>query len=460
MKFYGRNEQRNLLRTLFERNDMQVVLVYGRRRVGKSELLKQALRETQTRSIYYECKQTTEQNNIESLAEVISQAFRLPPLAFRNAEEILRFLFRQAEQENLIVVLDEYPYLRHAVQGLDSILQSLIDTYRDTSCLKLVLCGSYVDVMQSLLEAANPLYGRVDRTIALRPMDYYETALFYPDFSPEDKVRLYSVFGGIPYYNRLIDPSLSVRENITELVASPGARLENEVSMYLRSEVSRIVNANEVFEALAKGFYRFSDILSQSHVSSSPTLVDVMDKLIRMELVKKEAPINDEGNRRKSGYVICDPLSLFYYRYCFRYASQLQIMDPDAFYDVTVRDDFETWYVPRGFEEICRQYLVRQNLAGRLPTPFTKIGKYWYDDPKNRSNGEFDLVTLDAKGYTFYEAKFRSGPVTSAMIEQEIQQVKDTGLACYQYGFFSRSGFTEAGRDDVMQIELKQLYEL
>lgn len=460
MKFYGRNEQRNLLRTLFERNDMQVVLVYGRRRVGKSELLKQALRETQTRSIYYECKQTTEKNNTESLCEIIAQAFHLPPLAFRNAEELLRFLFRQAEQENLIVVLDEYPYLRHAVQGMDSILQSLVDTYRDTSRLKLVLCGSYVDVMQSLLEPANPLYGRVDRTIALRPMDYYESALFYPDFSPEDKVRLYSVFGGIPYYNRLIDPSLSVRENIIELVASPGARLENEVSMYLRSEVSRIVNANEVFETLAKGFYRFSDILSQSHVSSSPTLVDVMDKLIRMELVKKEAPINDEGNRRKSGYVICDPLSLFYYRYCFRYASQLQIMDPDAFYDVTVRDDFETWYVPRGFEEICRQYLIRQNLAGRLPVPFTKIGKYWYDDPKNRSNGEFDLVTLDEKGYTFYEAKFRSGPVTEAMIEQEIQQVKDTGLACYQYGFFSRSGFATTGRDGVIQIDLKQLYEL
>ena len=460
MKFYGRNEQRNLLKTLFERNDMQIVLVYGRRRVGKSELLKQALRESKTRSIYYECKQTTEKNNTESLGEIIAQAFHLPPLAFRNAEELLRFLFRQAEQENLIVVLDEYPYLRHAVQGMDSILQTLVDTYRDTSRLKLVLCGSYVDVMQSLLEPANPLYGRVDRTIVLRPMDYYESALFYPDFSPEDKVRLYSVFGGIPYYNRLIDPSLSVRENIIELVASPGARLENEVSMYLRSEVSRIVNANEVFETLAKGFYRFSDILSQSHVSSSPTLVDVMDKLIRMELVKKEAPINDEGNRRKSGYVICDPLSLFYYRYCFRYASQLQIMDPDAFYDVTVRDDFETWYVPRGFEEICRQYLIRLNLAGRLPVPFTKIGKYWYDDPKNRSNGEFDLVTLDEKGYTFYEAKFRSGPVTEAMIEQEIQQVKDTGLACYQYGFFSRSGFATTGRDGVIQIDLKQLYEL
>lgn len=459
MQFYGRDKQRALLHKLFEQEGMQVALIYGRRRVGKSELIKQALRETGTRSIYYECKQTTERSNVVSLAEIIAQTYRFPPLAFRNTEEILDFLFRQAQQENLILVLDEYPYLRHGVQGMDSILQALIDTYRDASRLKLILCGSYVDVMHSLLETSNPLYGRVDRTFELQPMDYYESALFYPDFSPEDKVRLYSVFGGIPYYNRLIDSKLTVRENIRELIASPGARLENEVSMYLRSEVSRIVNANEVFETLAKGVYRFSDILSQSHVSSSPTLVDVLDKLIRMGLVKKDAPINDERNRRKSGYTICDPLSLFWYRYCFRYASQLRIMEPDIFYDLNIRDDFENWYVPRGFEEVCRQYLIRQNRAGRLPTPFTKIGRYWYDDPKHHRNGEFDLVTQDTNGYIFYEAKFRKGPVTAAMLEQEIQQVKDTGLACYKYGFFSRGGFAATDRADVIQIELQQLYE-
>ena len=459
MAFYGRDKQRALLHTLFENDEMQVVLLYGRRRVGKSELLKQALRETNTRSIYYECKQTTEKNNVDSLAEIVSHQFQFPPLAFTSMESILDFLFKQSVKENLIVVLDEYPYLRNAVQGLDSILQSLADTYRDNAHLKFVLCGSYVEVMQSLLEVANPLYGRIDRTIALHPMDYWESALFYPDFCPEDKVRLYSVFGGIPYYNRLIDTSLTAQENITELIASPGARLENEVSMYLRSEVSRIVNANEVFETLAKGFYRFSDILSQSHVSSSPTLVDVLDKLIRMELVKKEAPINDERNRRKAGYIICDPLSLFYYRYCFRYASQLRIMDPAAFYELNIREDFETWYVPRWFEEICRQYLIRCNLAGRMPVTFTKIGKYWYDDPKQHKNGEFDLVTLDANGYIFYEAKFTKEPVTEVTMKQEIQQVNETGLACYKYGFFSRSGFADTEMENVIQIKLEQLYE-
>ena len=93
--------------------------------------------------------------------------------------------------------------------------------------------------------------------------------------------------------------------------------------MYLRSEIAKMVNANEVFDALSKGYSRYSDILSQSHVSSGPTLADVLEKLIRMELVRKEAPINDEHNRRKSGYYIADNLSLFYYRYVFRYSSQM-----------------------------------------------------------------------------------------------------------------------------------------
>ena len=161
----------------------------------------------------------------------------------------------------------------------------MIDEYRDRSNMKLIICGSYVDTMKELLAKQNPLYGRIDLTLNLKPMDYYESALFYPAFSDEDKVRIYSVFGGIPYYNRLIDGKKSVRENIIELIASPGARLENEVSMYLSSEISKITNANEVFEALAKGFSRYKDILDQSHVSSGPALVDVLDKLIRMDAV-------------------------------------------------------------------------------------------------------------------------------------------------------------------------------
>lgn len=437
---------------------VQVLLIYGRRRVGKSELIKQVLRESKIKGIYYESKQTTEMNNVASLSNLISEFYNYPKLSFDNFEAVLDFLFQKAVNDPFIFVLDEYPYLRAAIPGLDSILQTLIDKYRDNSSLKLILCGSFIDVMKSLLLSENPLYGRVERTIDLKPMDYYESSLFYPGYSNEDKIRLYSVFGGIPYYNKLIDSSLSVRENIIALIASSDARLENEVSMYLRSEISKISNANEVFEALSRGYSRYSDILSQSHVTSAPAMVDVLEKLMRMGLVRKESPINDENNKKKTGYYISDNLSLFYYRYCFRYASQLSIMDSDVFYNKYIRDDFENWYVPHCFEAICKQYLIRQNKRGLLPEVFEKIGKYYYNDPKTKTNGEFDVVTFDPKGYTFYEVKFRKTPVTDRLIRDEIRQVNETGLYCYQYGFISRSGFEAKPQSNLLFISLDEFY--
>ncbi|MBQ3760507.1 MAG: ATP-binding protein [Clostridia bacterium] len=459
MKFFGRESELKRIRALIDRPELAAVLIYGRRRVGKSELIRQSLRESNTRSIYYECRQTAQMSNVASLTELICEAFGLPPLRFGGMEECLDYLFRAASDRSLVLVLDEYPYLRESVPGLDSVLQALIDRYGRSSHLKLILCGSFTDVMKSLLANDNPLYGRIDLTIDLKPMDYLESALFYPDFSAEDKVRLFSVFGGIPYYNRLIDGAASVRENIAALIASPGARLENEVSMFLRSEISKITNANEVFETLAKGYSRFNDILSQSHVSSSPTLADVLDKLTRMELVEKQTPINDETNRKKGGYYISDQLSGFFYRYVFRNASRRALMDENVFWERYIQEDFEKYYVPKAFETVCRQYLIRQNRKGLLPEVFDRIGKYWYDDPASRTNGEFDVVTKDPKGYVFYEAKFRKGPLTGSMIREEIAQVEKTQLHPYRYGFFSRSGFSASEADErVTAIPLEAVY--
>lgn len=459
MEFIGRTAELARLEREFDKDSLGVVLIYGRRRVGKSELIKQAIRQNDAKAIYYECKQTTEVNNVESLSALASEAFGLPPMAFASVEQLLDFLFKQSIEENIVLVLDEYPYLRSAVKGLDSILQSLVDTYRERAHVKLVLCGSYVDVMKSLLEHANPLYGRVDVTISLKAMDYYDSAKFYPGFTAEDKVRLYSVFGGIPYYNRLIDQKKSVRENIIELISEPDSRLENEVSMYIASEISKMTNANEVFGALAKGYSKYRDLLDQSHVSSGPAMVDVLDKLMAMELVQKQAPINDPENKRKSGYRIVDPLSLFYYRYVFRNLSQRAFLDPDVFFDRYIARDFEENYVPHFFEEVCRQYLIRQNRAGNIDVPFDEIGRYWYDDPANHANGEFDIVTRDPQGFIFYEAKFRKTPVGQKIVEEEISQVKATELCCYKYGFFSRSGFAVKASDEIELIDLQDMFE-
>lgn len=458
MKFIGRKEELSKLDKVINSDEMNFTLIYGRRRVGKSELVSQALSKSEVKKLYYECKQVAQESNVNGLSEIVSETMGLPKLGFTDIESLLNYIFELSTKEKMVLVLDEYPYLRESVKGMDSILQVVVDKYRKDSKLTLIILGSYVEVMRSLLEHENPLYGRVDLTINLKQMDYYESSFFYPNYSAEDKVRIYSVFGGIPYYNRLIDDSKSVKENILSLIASPGARLENEVSMYLNAELSKIVNANEVFEALSRGFSKYSDILSQSHVSSGPTLVDVLDKLISMEVVVKTAPINDSANKKKIAYYICDNLSLFYYRYIFKYSSQMQIMDSDIFYKKYIEKDFEEYYVPHMFENVCRQYLIRKNKAGEIEPVIENIGKYFYDNPEKRTNGEFDIVTEDESGYVSYEVKFRKKPVSDEMIDEEIEQVKATGIDCYKYVFLSRSGFRCEKRDDVVLIALEEIF--
>uniref|UniRef100_UPI003FEE997B DUF234 domain-containing protein n=1 Tax=Lachnospira sp. TaxID=2049031 RepID=UPI003FEE997B len=141
-----------------------------------------------------------------------------------------------------------------------------------------------------------------------------------------------------------------------------------------------------------------------------------------------------------------------------KYSSQMKIMDSEVFYKKYIEKDFEEHYVPHIFETICSQYLIRMNRLGNIEPVFEKIGKYYYDNPVEHTNGEFDVVTEDENGYVFYEVKFKKTPVTDEIIEKEINQVEATGLNCYKYVFISRSGFNCQPRKKVKLVELNELY--
>ena len=429
LMFVGRENELKILNRVFSSNRQESVLIYGRRRIGKTELIKKAIEDFDGEYIYYESKQTTELSNVDSLSSLISDMLNLPRLGFQSMEEVFEFLFSYTKDKTMVFVLDEYPYLRSCMKGLDSILQTVIDKHLHTSHLKLILCGSYVDTMKSLIERENPLYGRFTRILDIKPMDYYDSSLFYPSFSNEDKVALYSVFGGIPYYNRLIDESLSVRENIIDLIASQNGLLLNEVPMYLKNEISKINNANEVFETLAAGNTKFMNILNKSHIASSPILSDVLDKL-----------------------------TLFYYKYIYKYISQLNVMNEDAFFDRFIKDDLYKSHIPTVFEWMCQQFLIRKNKLNELEVPFFEIGKYYYDDPVNKMNGEFDVVTQDDNGYIFYECKYKNSRVSQDVVDQEIEQVKNVNMSCYKYGFFSKTGFDLTDDSNIILYTLDDLY--
>ncbi len=459
MKFIGREDELNLLNNLIKSDNFESVLVYGRRRVGKSELIKHLLEiNDDVLSIYYESKQTSEQNNLISFTDVISYRLNLP-LKFNNIEELLDFIFLQSKNKKIILVIDEYSFLKAKIEGMDSILQNLIDKYANYTKLKLIICGSYIQIMKDLLSIHNPLYGRFKNNIDLLPMNYYDSSKFYSSFSNEDKITLYSVFGGIPYYNSLIDENKTVKENIIDLVASKDSSLYQEIPSFLNSEISRIVNANEVFEVLGKGHHKFTDIASKSHVSSTPSIIDTLNQLINLRLVEKRSPINDENNRKKSNYYICDNLALFYYKYIFVNQSIINVMNKNDFFDYFIKEDFYSKYIPKQFENICKEFLIKENKKGNIKIPFYKIGTYYYDDPRTKTNGEFDIVTLDKNGYIFYECKYKEKKLDEQLINKELEQVKKTNLDCYKYGFFSKNGFVENIDDNIIQYNLDDLYK-
>ena len=452
MNFYGRKAELQQLSDFLLHSPDSLAVVYGRRRVGKSELLRKAVRDSGLHCVFYECRQTRESLNLATLSDAIRIQSGLPMRTPSSLDEVLEYLFAAAEKEPLVLVLDEYPYLQSLIKGADSILQAMIDRHSNRSKLKIILCGSYVDIMTAMLDYASPLYGRSGLVLHLKPMDYLEASAFYPEFSNEDKVRLYAVFGGIPAYTRKIDSALTVKENILKLVGTKESELSLAINYFLVSEVSKINNANSVFAFLSQSDLKFSDLLAKTEISSGAALSYTLAKLSAMGLVEKRAPINDEQNKRRVLYRISDPLTRYYYRYVERNQDSIMVMGPEAAFEHFAAAEFESQFVPKAFEEICRQFLIRLNKAGKIVPPFFKIGRYYYDLPKEKRNGEFDVVTQDNLGYTAYEIKFRSRPLTQTDIDHEMQQFADSPLPFNRYGFISRSGFDGAEANEFLRL--------
>ena len=454
MPFFGRKKEFGLLKDFYHDQRENLAVVCGRRRVGKSELLRASLGGGDLPFVFLQCRTTSIQSNVDDLMQLARTEFGLPELHLSDLEGALKAIFGFMEGRRSVLVLDEYPHLRGLLPGCDAVIAHLLDAYRDSG-LKLVLCGSSLEVMKALTEERSPLKRKVGLNLHVEPMDYFDSALFYPDFSNEDKVRLYSVFGGMPFYNAKIDSSLSVRDNIIRLLAAPDAVLADEVGYLLMSEISKTSSAERVFEALAGGAVRFSEILEASQFSSSPALVDILKKLVGMELLRKVSPINDEHNKKRATYGFNDNLFHFHYRYVFRHQSRLKVWPAERVWDECMAEDFEFRYVPTVFEDIVKQFLLRENQAGRMEAPFFKIGSYGLDLPKERRRCEFGVVTEGAGGFAAYECDFQERPLTEAQVAEKIERVKASPLPAHRFGFVARAGF-----DHVLEGADRRFYDL
>ena len=419
----------------------KAAMVYGKRRVGKTTLIQKALKSSSYRTVYFECLKGTMQDNISGFVQELVRAKILPvPLNFGTLQDVFAYL--NALPEKIVVVIDEYPYLKAMNDSatVDSIFQNIIDNRLVN--IELILSGSHIGMMKDALQEKNALYGRFAVTIKLNELNYLEAAKFYPDKTPYDKAAHYAVFGGSPFVNQALQPTATIRENIISTILNPMSAVYLYASQLLLSDYSVKINAERIFSVIGNGKKRYTEIEDKLDVKKTGNLSKQIKSLIDLEIIARNSPINKIGDNKKSTFEINDNLLRFYFTFIYKNASALQVLGAEAFYDEYIAPAL-TDFISRRFEGICRDYFSHQVRSGKMKW-VRNIGSYYYDDPAHRKNGEFDVALEFADGYEIYEAKYYAQPMTLDEIHREVQQVEAIKeLTVKQIGFIAINGFAE-----------------
>ena len=436
--FVAREKELALIRGLLSKKSGSI-MIYGKRKVGKTTLITHALEESTDKTVYYECLKSTMEDNIEGFVTELVRAKVLPvPLSFRSFPDIFAYLNTLDETFN--IVIDEYPYLKILSNPatVDSVFQSVIDN--NLRNIRLFISGSHVGMMKDMLEEKNALYGRFIHTVQLKELNYSECAEFYQNLSAYDKVGFYSVFGGSPYINEFIDPRRTLRDNIIDTILNNSSPVYHYAEQLLISDFTNSIGAERIFYAISNGKLKYGEIESKLGMKNNGLLSKQLSSLIRMDIVAKTFPINKPDDNKKCAYEINDNLLRFYYTFVYKNKSALQVLGAEAFYEEYVQTPLIT-FISRRYEEICRTYFSLL-VQARKVRGVTNIGTYYYDDSETRTNGEFDVVLERKDAYDIYEVKYYSRPLSVGEMLKEKEQVnRIKGLNAAKLGFISASGF-------------------
>lgn len=438
MAFIGRTEEISLLTQALNR-ESTAILIYGKRKIGKTTLIKHVLETRPEKFIYFECLKNTVKENLDAFAAELVRLQILPiAVNFKSFSDL--FVFLNTLPYALTVVIDEYPYLKAmtATEIIDSSFQNIIDNRLKN--IHLILSGSHIGMMKDLLMEKNALYGRFDAVLHLTEMPYNAAADFYRNKSSYEKIAFHSVFGGSPYVLEKIDQSESLKENIINTILNQNTSVYLYASHLLMSDYSNSVNAERIFSVLGNGKKTHRDIESKLDSNKTGNVSKQLKILTQLELIKKVNPINRLDDNKKTTYEINDNLMRFYFTYVYRNQSALQMVGPAAFYDLYVEGTLRD-FISRRFEEICRNYFSIQVRRGAL-SGIRNIGTYYFDDSRTKTNGEFDIA-LDYGGhYGIFEAKYLKGPMDLDDIYHELGQIhRIKAMSISQIGFISANGF-------------------
>lgn len=453
--FIGREKElRQLNAELSSWKRKTAVLVYGKRRVGKSTLLSEAAKSFEGVVINHMCVTSTFEGNMELIYQSVSEGLGLPNIRFGSLFEMMDYL--KTLDKKILLIIDEYPYLKQTKKKneVDSYMQAVIDRLPEN--VKLVLCGSYITVMKELLEEGNPLFGRFSLIQHIRDFDYLDAAKFYPDLSVRDKVAFYAVFGGSPYILENLDTSLTIRENIERLLLPETGLVRSHIENVMLKEIQKTFDAR-ILEILGNGKKRYSEIRDRIANSETGLLDKQLKILLDMETIQKTEPINRRNDKKKQFYEIVDNLMRFYFTFIFGKAGTIARIGEEQFFNRNIDAVLEQ-FVSRRLEGIALQYFHRAATLGKYPD-IDDFGSYWYDDHATKTNGEFDCVIRRGELYDFYECKYFDRPMTLEECRQEKEQLDSIkGITVSGVGFVCTGGFAFEGAVGFTLIDGMTLY--
>lgn len=437
--FIGRERELNQLNKLYRTDTFQFPVIYGRRRVGKTALISEFVKDKD--AIFFTGVETNAKQNLENFSQCIMRyaADMEQAPVFPSFQAALEYVFKLAESKRLILVIDEYPYVAKASRSLASTLQMLIDKNKDRSKLFLILCGSSMSFMEDhVLAYKAPLYGRKTAQFKLLPFDFFESRKCLPRLSPVDMATVYGVVGGTPRYLLEMDDSLSVADNIKNNILNPSAVLYEEPVNLLKQEVREPAVYNAIIAAIAGGASRLSEIANKVGEETSACAA-YLKNLISLGVVKKETPMAEKSSR-KTIYTIDDNMFRFWYRFIPDNMSAINRGLGEIAYR-RIEPQLST-FMGAAFEEICKQYLWRLNAQGKAAFTFTDLGRWWGNDPKHRSEAEIDIMGTDGVSALFGECKWTNQKVDVGMLESLAARSKLFHYTDVHLYLFAKSGFT------------------
>ena len=379
--FVDRRQELALLDSLLERkypSPAQFVLMYGRRRVGKTSLLLHWAASTGLPFSYFPAdKGPAALQRKELFARILGTDVGEAP-TFESWASCWQTIARFLADRRHILILDEFPYVLAADPAAASALQHAWDHLFQGSQLVLVLSGSHVHTMGHLQKADSPLFGRFTGQWHLQPLPFAALREFFPSWSPEERVAAYAIAGGVPAYLEWLDPTLSLTENIRQVILVPGSRFVGEPTMLLYDELSEASTHLAIIKAIGAGGHTLAEISSAALVSKSH-LPAYLTRLQELRLVERRLPVTIAPAKRrlaKSGrYHLADPYFRFYFRFIHTYRDELAQRREQLL--PAIQDNLRAFVGATAFEELCRQWVVGQARAGDFPFAVQEVGSHW-----------------------------------------------------------------------------------